>query len=223
MKRYNQLSEAVQRPENYLQLIYETLEKNKNKIINSNLDSVIDFCNKFNFILKKFKIKLNQDLSNKKSRYLGLTEDAEMLFDRKNTIIVYCNNDILSIKDKKNYYIFITGFLDIVGHEIVHRLQINRIKEKEILNILSTKEIENQKEFLSNKQEMMAYAWQIIQEFRALNYNDNEILKVIKADWKYTMSALLPRIYFIYLNVFQFNKENKVLKRLHKYMYEYLT
>jgi hypothetical protein len=77
---------------------------------------------------------------------------------------------------------------------------------------------ENIKEQLSNNQEIMAYAWQAVEELRYRFGNDKEILEHIK---KYDLmffrhSAILSAYYSL------FEKDDPILKKFYKYMYLYL-
>lgn len=220
MERYNSiLSEAVQRPNNYLKLIQDQILKNKKLILKQSNNKINKLLILLSLILKKFKIKFYY--KNEISKYFGIYE-AETLLDKKNTIIIWCNLSILEIiKNEKIFDRFLYSLLEILGHEIVHRMQLKDIKDKKILNILSTKDINNRIQYFSNKQEIMAFAWQIIEQFRFIGYSDDKIKEIMKT---YKNPKLihkkLPEIYKLY--IYLFNNDNSVLNKLHKYMYEYL-
>lgn len=222
MKRYESiLSEAVQRSNDYLSLIEEVILKNKNTIFKLNSIKINRFLISLSLILKKYAIKFKIDNNNEKSNYYGIS-NAETLSDRKNTIIIYCNDQVSDInKNDKYFSLFLIGLLDILGHEIIHRLQVINIKDKEILKKLSSKDRYSQEKYLSDKTEMIPIAWQIIEQFRFLKYSDNKILEIMqKHQHKDLLHIKIPEVYRAYINIFYNDK--KVLNRLHKYMYEYL-
>lgn len=81
-----------------------------------------------------------------------------------------------------------------------------------------SKHYDDQIKYLSDKQEIMARAWEIIELFKLRNYSIEEIKNILKNGdirLKYTVHPL--RVYHDW-----FDKDSSVIKLLYKYMYGYL-
>ena len=70
----------------------------------------------------------------------------------------------------------------------------------------------------------MAFAWNIIEEFRFLRYSKEKIQDVMRMSSNHgaIMRVRMPVAYKIYLASFVKNNETEAKNQLHKYMYEYL-
>lgn len=138
-------------------------------------------------------------------------------------------------EDEYLYIDLINVISRTVSHEQVHLQQLKKIKSDknkyELENVLSkiTKNPENQYEYLSSKQEMMAFAVEAVEEFRNLNYSDKEILQKIKKPFDDTSES---DIMFMYTNYFDYrgnwlnSKDRKemqrILNRFLNYMAQYI-
>jgi hypothetical protein len=214
------LSEAVQRPHNYLKLIEGKLEKYKKYFLKQN--NGIDILFKLSSIFKKNNIKFIADEKNFHYNYFGIN-GASTSPDIFRTIEVYCYpKAILDLsKNEKNFDLFVKILLNYLGHEFVHRMQTVDIKNEELLKKLFSTNLKNKQKYLSKKLEIMGYAWTIIEEFRFMGYTDKEILNVMRTPKSIkSIGRTEPSVYKEYKKLFYDNDE--ILNRLHKYMYEYI-
>jgi hypothetical protein len=112
-------------------------------------------------------------------------------------------------------------FYDLMVHELTHRGQLLLKKIKNLEIELSKKTNYGEKQYLSDRYELMAYANQTIEELRFEGYTDNQIIVMIKSfNFKDCKSAIIS----YYLKVFDKHKNEdlKILKQFFKYIYEYL-
>jgi hypothetical protein len=101
----------------------------------------------------------------------------------------------------------------IVRHESIHIQQIDRSGGK-VKDVDKAETPEEFKEYMGNKQEIMAYAQSIVDSLRMQNLSDNQILQQLRQGriWDNSMRT------YRYL----FKDEPKVLNLLQKYIYQYL-
>jgi hypothetical protein len=209
--------EKVQKPENYLNII-------KDKIINlhkqeyKNIDDIITNLNntfkteKIIFLKYSHELKYSSGISsagyNPKTNYIYLfyTNQIGKAFKIKNEEY-----------DSEYFNLFIENLHDFLGHEIIHRMQFLKDKKKEI-GIMST---ENRIKYLSKPKDVMAHAWEIVQEFKLYNKSDLEIRMLLKSKRdEYNLKWLMfsPRLKTYYTS---FDINSKTMKLLYKYIYEY--
>ena len=108
--------------------------------------------------------------------------------------------------------------LNMLGHELIHREQYLKIEDDKLREKIFKSNLDP-KTYLSKKYELMSYAWQIIEFFKLTGKTDEEIKKILQHNsmLKFSFSPVL----LFYHETFKNNPD--VLKRLYKYMYEYLT
>jgi hypothetical protein len=143
-----------------------------------------------------------------------------------NFILISCTNKVTEFyqnrKDKdilfKN---FLGNFYRSIGHELIHRYQALKIEYEEKRKEVCKKSNEYGKKYLSNKHEIMSYAWQIVNNFRMEGIKDNEIKGILKTDSN-IKKDIGGQILKDYHNFFKLNDGNNILKSLYKYMYMYL-
>jgi hypothetical protein len=177
---------------------------------------------KINSILHPYRIKAKfEDLQ---GEFFGVTGNGKTGTDINNTITVYVNSGLLHVKSDELFYRFLDGFLQVLGHELVHRLQYHEKVSKEIQERIILKQQESTEDYLFSKQELMAFAWNIIEEFRYLKYSTEQIQEIMKISGNpgAIMKVRMPLIYKLYLTAFVKNNETKAKNQLHKYMYAYL-
>jgi hypothetical protein len=203
--------------ENYLFKIKKDIRKqkiNKLKILNAYL--TIKFY-KYSVIFIEDNENMN-NIDNIPEYKAGITKSS-CLSNRKGTIKIYTNNNLLKIQTEDSLYdYFIKNVLRILGHELIHRHQGFVITNQKLKNYImdhSKLEVEN---YLSNKQEMMARAWQILEEFRYVGLKNEDIrhlLSNIEKGMRYSKTL------YDYFVVFKDDENKDVFKRLQKYIYQY--
>lgn len=209
------LEEAVIEVKNYLNQIENIIKKIKKDIKNiENNEKLVDLfnkefqSNKIKFLYEPFYFDLgfgeygiNIGLSNK----------------RNGDIFVKVNLKFAeSFSDNFNH--FLKSLLHIIGHELVHRGQ-TLFATQEYLLKLKSKANEDESDYFSDKQEIMSYAWQIIEELRfVIPAKDNKELKEHFKNFNFIRSKSI--IFDKYMSLFSEN--DYVIKRLVKYIYQYL-
>lgn len=138
-------------------------------------------------------------------------------------ITIRCNtNSINILKSSKDFDLFINQSIKMIGHELVHREQMfyvsNLSLRKKLFQQNKFIDINSSRKYLSKKYEIMSYAWQIIESMRLQSTDDKDIKKLLidSSQKKFSYNPLL----LWYHQVFDINDEP--LKRLYKYMYQYL-
>jgi hypothetical protein len=105
------------------------------------------------------------------------------------------------------------SLLDTIRHESVHVQQISKASGN-IKDVDDVETMDGYKRYMSNKQELMAYARTIIDEMTP-KYSHQQMLQALR-------SGRLPNSIFQgYVQMFRGDEE--VLNRLRKYLYQYLT
>lgn len=202
---FSLLSEAVIKVEAYDKLLNSFFKKCESSIKGKNisLESIVKTLNKeFSFLKIIFQV------DSKLKEEEGGTDD-----DKYNTIYIFLipksNLSFYEYEDK-----YINFLISIIHHELIHRNQAIRMKDQEIISYIFGQETEDIKEYLQKKDEIMSFAFMIIEDSRAHGWSDDKILKYLK-------SYVNPsRIFNSYLDIF--DKDSDVIKTLVKYMYQYL-
>jgi len=139
--------------------------------------------------------------------------------DEYASIRIYCNPLILQIQQNE---IFLNSFkkelLFVLKHELVHRGQNFQIKDLDVRFKVMSSPHESLMKDLSDKKEIMARAWEIIELFKLKNdFTKKEIInRIIKHDDYRGINNTLD-FYFR-----AFGKNSPEIKLLYKYMYLYL-
>jgi len=174
----------------------------------------------FNKLFKKFKIEfkiVKEEQVIKNNVYkIGLI-GAETLLDKYSTIKIYCNMNIFDITtNEEACKLFIKFLIRLIKHELIHRVQVINILDLKIKKSLATNK-KDQIEYYKNIHELMAYAWEILEELRFSGLTDKQIEhKLKKLDFTANHSGIL----FHYVKMFDNNRE--VLHKLYKYIYMYI-
>lgn len=218
------INEANVFPEEYLKDIEKKIDNLQLYKINNNKKNVVKIiCDKLNqkFILNNIKFIYQTQIDNNAYEdYIkyGINSGAT-LPDRKAKIDVFINPLIVGIIDNIKFEEeFKKHLLFILKHELIHRGQHLRVHNVKLRAEVHNKEYENQIKYLSDKQEIMARAWEIVELFKLRNYSIEEIKNILKSNdirLKYTVHPL--RVYLDW-----FDKDSNVIKLLYKYMYGYL-
>jgi hypothetical protein len=134
-------------------------------------------------------------------------------------IEIYCNLVVMRefVLNRESYVslIYSTGFSQIIGHEIIHRLQ----KAKRNMDKFRYGEInvDDINQYLSDPDEIMSFAWQIVEWYRIENLSDESTRKLIQ-NASGEERAKTP-LYWYYKT---FKNSRQVLNELYKYIYMYL-
>jgi hypothetical protein len=139
------------------------------------------------------------------------------------TIRIYLSDKIeTGIKNK--FDTFVKALSIIIGHELVHRGQLGRIKAvnpakfKEFMERM--KSIDpysmNLKDYLSGKQEIMAFAQEFISDLKQKNFSNQKIFNILKNPSSYIKKSFILNVY---MQTFDLNEP--VMKRFLKQSWEY--
>ncbi len=112
-----------------------------------------------------------------------------------------------------NYYDVRVFIKTMLNHELIHREQLKKVNWSTYKHKQS---FDNKKEYYRNDHEVMAYARTIIDELTNKLYSTDKVLDFLQRP-KSDISSYFDE----YMSVF--SKDNKTIKRLYKYMYEYLV
>lgn len=191
---------------NLADLLYD----NQNLLIheNNSIDIIIDLLNN---IFQNHKVKFLYNYRLPIDNFTSLNTFNKKTFE----IIVHISDKIAEL-DGNNFQNFVDDIIHLVGHELIHRKQFLKMN---YTNQTNSYTFNNKKKYLSNKQEIMAYAWQIINSFRLHGALDTDIKKILKTNSNIKFQ-LGEKPLQDYHDCFTFNDNE--LKRLYKYMYEYL-
>lgn len=215
------LWEAVVQPEEYINNIIEKID-NIYDILKREKYNLKYFCKDLNKHFKKNKIDFVADKEIKKAKdvYIsyGINEGAT-LPDRFGRIRIYFNELALNIfKSDKIFNKFKEMLTVCLKHELIHRGQALRISDRKLRAKVLKKDYDDIIKYLSDKQEIMSFAWEIIELLRIKGLKNKEILSLIKSDIKQLrrINEIID-IYFEYFSI-----EDYQIKLLLKYMYMYL-
>ncbi len=206
-KAHHILEEAVIIPEKYLNIILGDIKQFEKNIIKSDFLNE-KLCAIFTNICEKYKIEFiykNVELNN----FI-----QKGYFDSKSNIIyLICTNMINDIKKSKNDFdSFLATLREIVGHELIHRIQHERDQVKRLKDMDSN----NIQKYLSDKFEIMAYAFQAIEWFRNEGLNDKDILSLLQSNKPIKYRNFIIELYHTHFN------NHPILKIFYKYMYLYV-
>lgn len=220
------LLENIVEPEDYLLDILDTMDRMKKDLITKEY-TLEKACSILNHVFKKSKIKF---MPQKRIAYgneyyinFGINKGATIP-DKYATIGIFLNNNFLKMYgDEKFYKKFLLGFTEVLKHELIHRGQDLKVKDIKLRDkVMSQSDDWKIEKYLSNKQEVMAFAWQIVERFRIEGYSNIEIKNLLKSDSKPKLSSsnILANYHYLFKKDIKKNKD--VLKLLYKYMYMYL-
>lgn len=109
---------------------------------------------------------------------------------------------------------FCDSLVAIIGHEFIHVYQLYKIPEKIVIHeFYGTTDIE----YLSNKHEICAFAYQAVKEFMLKGFTCDDIIEVIKKPLDYKIDN--SDVFWSY--IYYFKSGDIVLKKFLNLMYEY--
>lgn len=206
--------------------VFKELYKNKSKILKAN--SIKNLDKIFNDIFNKYWILINFDSSLKDEECLV----PEWSIDTANTVknskapdgsivtLVFTKNildKLKQIKDNTEWEFFVKRFEYVITHEFVHKIQLKNIPDISMKKIWGGKL--SDKEYLSIKHEIMAFAIQCVKEFMIKGYSPDDILSKIKNPNKSSVKDEDSDIWRTYK--YFFKPEDKEFKKFTKNIYEY--
>lgn len=210
--------EGIIRPNKYTNEISAIVKRNSNLLSqNDNENNIIFLLN--SLLYNKYKIHFIYDENSNRNLPISIAA-----YNYKNNDIEVGITDTLLNNTKDN------GILKqlfeqielIIGHEIIHRLQFGQNKIKKLMNKYNVENIDdlNQvRKYLSDKDEIMAYAWQIVEFFKVHDYSKEKIKTLLQSNHLDNEKYQYEPLYY-YHKVFTIN--DTPLKLLYKYMYSYL-
>jgi uncharacterized protein (UPF0335 family) len=213
------LIESVFRPDKYTLILYNTIKG----IINSNQDKQFRYpelmCNYLNEKFKLFNITFENEgyaYDTGKISGINIMGTSHINFE----IRIFCSPYIKDLFINKNLQEkFLQVFKELVGHELIHRGQFLTVKNKEDREKIFKNNLQDNIKYYSRKTEIMSYAWQIIEELRFQGFSNKKIINYIHIKRK--DDELYPEKEILDYYIFTF-RDSDILKRLYKYMYEYL-
>lgn len=161
---------------------------------------------------------LNKEFKYKKVEFKRSTSSKFGAFTRKDGSIVISVGDNFYHDYKSSPNSFRSWFKTMLEHELIHGEQAKKISFDFIKNKnfpVKLTDRDSLEKYLSHRHEIMAYAKTIILELQKKFRFDDKVLDFLRQP-KLDVSASLDR----YLNLF--DSDDKVIKRLYKYMYEYI-
>lgn len=203
---YEEVLENIIELENLELLLY----KNSNYIIKNNHD-FNDFTYKINNVLENHKIQFIYSSNAPIEKFI-----IQGTYSRKEDMILLYYSSKIEKLDESNYKEFVNNFKNQIGHELVHREQSIRVKQDEYWKRSQNKD---DSQYLSDKREVMAYAWEFINTFRMSGISDKNIKRILQTDSNIKLS-IGGIIFQKYHKIFP--KNGTILKLLYKYMYLYL-
>lgn len=206
---YETMFEAIIQPSAYVKNLLNLLDENKNLLKNNTHpeDLVTNITNLYKNHKVIFKVNTFPIDNNIMVHHGG---------NDGNYIYIFCTPLILNAF--KNYKEFKNQFAKFLKHEIIHREQNVRINNDEEIKKIIKKSRKGQIAYYSSKQEIMAYAWQIVNDFRIRGKSDKIIKDLIGKD------SILATKFSPPLKMYKdlFLQNSNILKLLYKYIYLYL-
>ena len=207
--RLQELSESVIHVDKYVSMLSEYINQNKNIIFNEpSENNKLDILNK---LFESYKIHLN--LIDEFGKNYGIIKGS---CNKENIVITIGYNIFDYLIDSPIFKIFMQKLLNLIGHELVHRGQYYLRKADYIYFYAYESNVD--KNYFSNPQEIMAYAWMGIENMRSHGYTNNQILDKIKGN---NVSPAEIGFSHIYLSELK-ELDESAYKRFLKYMYEYI-
>lgn len=158
----------------------------------------------------------------------GVGKGAVSISTEGVVIKIYLNvSDIFYYKSEGMFAQYAMELAGTIEHELIHIEQLTRVVKqgKNIAAVLQKGGSgSSEKEYYGSEHELMAYANTIVRTLEAADFDKEEIIDMLRKPndniTPYTASDWSGELE-IYLNVFK--DQPKVIKRLYKYMYMYLT
>ncbi|HPJ86589.1 MAG TPA: hypothetical protein PLU55_00585 [Candidatus Pacearchaeota archaeon] len=210
------LTEAVIRPNNYAKMLTNYFDyvckRNKNKLEKGLPFFLFELNKRFREYNVIFEIENIGSPYNQRGIHVMSTSTST------GKTIVKCNYKLLeSLENKESYNRLLHDFFVLIGHELIHRGQFYYRKYKELLSYAYY----NETNYFEDKDEIMAYAWCIVEELRFGGYNNADILKMVSESKKFTV---IKKYSDVFKNIEEqlYHKNKKLFNLFLKYLYEYI-
>ena len=186
------------------------LYKNARYIIENNYD-FNDITQKLDDIFVNHKLRFMYQSRASIEKYI-----IDASYNRESDLIIIYYTTKIEKLTLDNYKEFVKDFKSLIGHELVHREQSIRVKYDDHWKKMKNKD---DSQYLSDRREVMAYAWQFVNTFRMNGITDKNIKKILQtnSNIKLDIGGIMFKKYH---NIFP--KNGTILKLLYKYMYLYL-
>lgn len=146
------------------------------------------------------------------------------IFSKSGKIIIYIDEKQFkkNFSSEKKLNIFLVALDRVLSHELVHQEQLKRVNWKNVKNValMDSMNIKDLKKYLSDKQEIMAFAKQTSVEFLQHELTFEEILSALKNPSKNPAIIELSTIMSLYMDTFETTE--KEWKLYMKYVYQYI-
>lgn len=199
---YNYFIEGIIKPNSYVEEI-------KNFFI-KNFDPKENFINNLINTGSKYRIIFGIDQNSHNRIFIGGSYNNILKL-----ISIKCTKEvegvIISKQDYTDY--IIKDLMEILGHEIVHRMQYS----KKDMDKFEYRLANTQKQYLADRDEMMSYAWQIVEWYKVSGLSSDDIKIIIKDE--YNINRKNTPLYVYYQT---FKDDKQYLNQLYKYIYMYL-
>lgn len=221
------LNEKVIFPDKYSEDIQKIIHSSKFQKYVYKYDNLMVLTKNLNSLFKKYHIIFYVDFLPKGVDSAVETgfNGAGALSDKYNTIFFTLNSNFKkSTLSDSNFAKMKEGFIKLLNHEIVHRVQKQHINnEKQKVSIYDNAITDSDLKYYSGKYEIMAYAYTIVQDWKLLgNLSDEEILKYLRSRDAQELMKMYRYSYTFQRYTSLFDKNSDVRKLLYKYIVEYI-
>lgn len=210
------LTEAVVRPDNYAKMLTELFQysckKSKNKLDKGLIFFLFELNKRFREYNINFEIENVGRIYSQNGIHLMETSSST------GKINVKCNYKFEeSLESERNFSKLLRDFYYLIGHELIHRGQFFYRKFKD----LKSYKYYNDLNYFEDKDEIMAYAWCIIEELRFQGIKNAEIIKMVSNVKRFED---IKKYSDVFKNIEEqlYHKNKKAFNLFLKYLYEYI-
>ena len=233
--------EAVIRTNAYTEILRAVFNNALKDISEKNYKYLETMLKDINEYFIKYNIEfINEGIIDEDNYYAIYGINSMQYAPVNNKIAVLCNNSFdTNAKNSKQHKKLSDVFCDVVAHELVHRGQFLERRSTSLQQLINQEEAKAKKNqnkinasenpalegvigYLSNKNEIMAYASQALEELRFSGTPDSQTLKYLRnMSFPVGMSTIIDT----YIEFFRKDgtEYKKILQRFFKYIYEYIV
>lgn len=226
-RRLGVIDEKVIFPDKYCKEVMDIVNSSDFKQCIEQYDNLDLMVKALSFIFQKYHIEFHVEHLPK-----GLDTITPLGFngagtysDQYNTIFIVVNPHILKSKQSPDAFKMMKSALcKLIKHEIIHRVQKTNVHNQKMKSKIYDNSKKVPAEYYAGKYEIMAYAYTIIQDLRLLgNYDDEEILQSLRSNKAKDLIQIGDYSYTFRMYTKLFDLESDVVKKLYKYIFQYLT
>lgn len=215
----------------YLKYLIEAVQNIDVSFIEPIFDKLLDFYKNYQG-LEKDKIKnsikfMNSLLMEQHSIEIILDPESRGLTSTEGYVRLFLSPELfINLKDNPN--LMLNTLKALLKHEFTHRIHSTKIGK--FFNLVQY-DTEDKLHYMKDKQEIMSYANQTVQEFISEGLTKEEILEYLKNSKYYDKLCAISFSFYSYLYYFwpkhdkrpiQNYRDRKVLDLYFKYLYQYL-